>query len=268
MRHTDLARALADRLAADLAAATDGIALVGSVAHGTDHPHSDIDLILAAESPAGVEIRQVEGRMVTLTRKSPDQWRAALTRPQEAGAAVAAWRSARLLHDPHGTLTALQAEAHAWTWARIGVEADRWAAAELVGLAEEVHKIHGMIALGRPRAAAVWAEAVTTVWAHPPVWFHGDIAAGNLLHADGRLSALIDFGTCGVGDPACDLVIAWTYFDRDERRLFREAAGLDDGTWRRARGWALWKALVTIARTGTDDVQTRALAAVLADPLT
>lgn len=50
------------------------------------------------------------------------------------------------------------------------------------------------------------------------MWFHGDVAAGNLLiGGDGRLAAVIDFGLCGVGDPACDLTIAWTMFDRPTR---------------------------------------------------
>lgn len=97
------------------------------------------------------------------------------------------------------------------------------------------------------RAAQVWDAALAAEWSGPPVWFHGDVASGNLLVADGRLSAVIDFGTCGVGDPACDLVIAWTMFSGDSRRVFREAVGLDDGTWARARGWALWKALLVLA---------------------
>jgi aminoglycoside phosphotransferase (APT) family kinase protein len=112
---------------------------------------------------------------------------------------------------------------------------------------------------------AVWTNAITSVWSSPPTWFHGDVAVGNLLAIDGRLSAVIDFGTCGVGDPACDLVMAWTYFVADERKLFREAAGLDDDTWRRARGWAMWKALITLAdHPDTEGV----LAQILADPVT
>ncbi|WP_030156011.1 nucleotidyltransferase domain-containing protein [Glycomyces sp. NRRL B-16210] len=154
MHHSDQARAIADRLAADLAAGTEGIALVGSVANGTDHPHSDIDLILATDRDPGVETRQVDGRLVTLTRAGLHQLRSAFTSPREAGAAVPAWRAARLLHDPHGTLAALQAEARAWRWASLAAAADRWAASELVGLAEEAHKISGMLALDRPRAAA------------------------------------------------------------------------------------------------------------------
>ena len=90
----------------------------------------------------------------------------------------------------------------------------------------------------------VWAQALTSAWPSAPVWFHGDIAVGNLLMRDGRLAAVIDFGTCGVGDPACDLVIAWNTLTRAEHRIFRDAAGLDPRTWRRARGWALWKALI------------------------
>ena len=76
---------------------------------------------------------------------------------------------------------------------------------------------------------------------------HGDVAAGNLLVRDGRLVAVIDLGTCGTGDPACDLVLAWTFLRGEERTVLAQAADLDDGTWARARGWALWKALVTLA---------------------
>jgi aminoglycoside phosphotransferase (APT) family kinase protein len=97
------------------------------------------------------------------------------------------------------------------------------------------------------RAAAVWDAALTARWRAAPVWFHGDIAAGNLLVADGKLTAVIDFGTSGVGDPACDLVIAWTMFAGESREAFRHAVGQDDGTWARARGWALWKSLLVLA---------------------
>ncbi|MFJ9796957.1 aminoglycoside phosphotransferase family protein [Streptomyces sp. NPDC101145] len=118
---------------------------------------------------------------------------------------------------------------------------------------------------------AVWREALVSAWPRDPVWFHGDVAAGNLLTTEGRLSAVIDFGTCGTGDPACDLVMAWTYFTGDERRIFRDAVGLPDDAWRRARGWALWKALATMAGLSSPDpegLQERVLREVLADPLT
>ncbi|MFI5713333.1 aminoglycoside phosphotransferase family protein [Kribbella sp. NPDC051620] len=91
----------------------------------------------------------------------------------------------------------------------------------------------------------VWEAAISSTFAGPPVWFHGDIAQGNLLVVDGKLSAVIDFGTSGVGDPACDLVIAWTLFSGESREAFRRTVSQDEGTWARARGWALWKALIT-----------------------
>jgi aminoglycoside phosphotransferase (APT) family kinase protein len=94
-----------------------------------------------------------------------------------------------------------------------------------------------------------WREAMSNPYLGEPCWFHGDMAPSNLLVRDGRLSAVIDFGTCGTGDPSCDLVLAWTYFDDTARRTFRQHLGLDGGTWRRGGAWALWKALATL----TDD---------------
>ncbi len=97
------------------------------------------------------------------------------------------------------------------------------------------------------------------------MWFHGDVAENNLLIRDGVLGAVIDFGTCGVGDPACDLVIAWTFMDRNERNAFAAAVALDSDTWARARGWALWKALITLAdpKSKDDETQQRTLVNLL-----
>jgi len=111
--------------------------------------------------------------------------------------------------------------------------------------------------ISRRDALAVWEAARESSWDGDPVWFHGDVAVGNLLVEDGHLSAVIDFGTCGVGDPACDLVIMWTLFDGVAGEAFRAAVGAADGTWARARGWALWKALIT-AVDGSDDGETTA----------
>ena len=106
-------------------------------------------------------------------------------------------------------------------------------------------------ALGEGIAGAavteVWEAALAAPWRGPPVWAHGDIAPGNLLVEDGRLSAVIDFGCSAVGDPACDLAIAWTFFDGESRAAFRAALPLDKGTWARGRGWTLWKALIVLA---------------------
>lgn len=113
------------------------------------------------------------------------------------------------------------------------------------------------------QARALWKEATVSRWEADPVWFHGDVAPGNLLlDASGALSAVIDFGTCGVGDPACDLVPAWTLFEGDARDAFVAAVGLDDATWSRARGWALWKAAITL-RDRPADAEARATLARL-----
>ena len=119
-------------------------------------------------------------------------------------------------------------------------------------------------------AEAVWEAALAATWRGEPVWVHGDVSAGNLLVQGGRLSAVIDFGSSGVGDPACDLAIAWTLFDATSRAAYRAALPLDDATWARGRGWTLWKALITLADiSGTNPRAAgearRALDEVLAD---
>ena len=119
-------------------------------------------------------------------------------------------------------------------------------------------------------ARAVWETALAATWHGAPVWVHGDVAAGNLLVKDGQLSAVIDFGTSGVGDPACDLAIAWTLFTGESREAFRNALPVDNATWARGRGWTLWKALITLAALpGTNaravSESQRVLAEVLAD---
>jgi aminoglycoside phosphotransferase (APT) family kinase protein len=97
-------------------------------------------------------------------------------------------------------------------------------------------------------ATEVWEAALAATWDGRPVWVHGDVAASNLLVVDGRLSAVVDFGCSAVGDPACDTVIAWTFLFGESRKLFRDRLPVDEGTWARGRGWALWKALITLVR--------------------
>jgi aminoglycoside phosphotransferase (APT) family kinase protein len=115
------------------------------------------------------------------------------------------------------------------------------------------------------RARAVWDDALAATWTGDPVWLHGDIAVGNLLVRDGRLAAVIDFGTAGVGDPACDVVIAWTRFTGTSRSAFRTTLGVDDAMWARGRGWALWKALITLNDPATAAESRHTLGEVLAD---
>jgi aminoglycoside phosphotransferase (APT) family kinase protein len=94
----------------------------------------------------------------------------------------------------------------------------------------------------------VWDTALETSWQEPPVWVHGDVAATNLLVKGGLLNAVIDFGCAGIGDPSCDLVIAWTFLDQAAREIFRSVVKLDAATWKRARGWAIWKAMITLVQ--------------------
>ncbi|MFF0477108.1 aminoglycoside phosphotransferase family protein [Streptomyces sp. NPDC004284] len=82
-------------------------------------------------------------------------------------------------------------------------------------------------------------------WQGEPVWIHGDLLPGNLLTRDGRLHAVIDFGGLGTGDPACDMMAAWSLLTPATRPAFREAARVDDAAWARGRGWALCWGVVT-----------------------
>ena len=98
------------------------------------------------------------------------------------------------------------------------------------------------------KARSLWQRAINSKWDREPVWVHGDVASGNLLVKDNRLVAVIDFGCMGIGDPACDLTIAWTFFRGESRRIFKAHLHLDEETWARARGWAMWKALFEISQ--------------------
>lgn len=109
---------------------------------------------------------------------------------------------------------------------------------------------------------AEWAAACATTWERAPRWFHGDVANTNLLVRDGRLSAVLDFGCAGAGDPACDLVIAWSDFDEEQRGVFRDAIRADDALWSRGRGWALWRGLIGVDDGRWDAPARRILAAL------
>ncbi|HEV8172140.1 MAG TPA: aminoglycoside phosphotransferase family protein, partial [Actinoplanes sp.] len=108
-----------------------------------------------------------------------------------------------------------------------------------------IDALQGTIDTGGVTAA--WEKALRApVWPGPPVWVHADLSPGNLLIEDGRLSAVIDFGCLGLGDPACDLIVAWNLLGADVRSAFRAALDVDDATWERGRGWALSIALIQL----------------------
>ncbi len=91
---------------------------------------------------------------------------------------------------------------------------------------------------------AVWEEALAApAWPHPPVWFHGDFHTGNLLTGNGKVTAVIDFGGLGQGDPARDMMMPFTLMTPTTRAVFRKALAVDDATWSRGRGWALTSGL-------------------------
>jgi aminoglycoside phosphotransferase (APT) family kinase protein len=102
-------------------------------------------------------------------------------------------------------------------------------------------------AIDADAVTAAWDAALQApVWRGRAVWIHGDLQFGNLLAVEGRLSAIIDFGCLGVGDPACDLLVAWDLLAAESRTLFRAALAIDDATWARGRGWALSTALIAL----------------------
>jgi aminoglycoside phosphotransferase (APT) family kinase protein len=105
--------------------------------------------------------------------------------------------------------------------------------------------LQGLIDAGA--AIAAWESALQApAWPGPPVWIHGDLQSGNLLAVQGRLTAVIDFGCLGVGDPACDLIVAWNLLSAGTRESFRAALSVDEATWARGRGWALSVGLIAL----------------------
>jgi aminoglycoside phosphotransferase (APT) family kinase protein len=126
-------------------------------------------------------------------------------------------------------------------------------------------------AVDAERLLAEWQVlSATPPWHRAPVWLHGDLHPVNILVADGRVSAIIDFGDITGGDPATDLAFAWSMLPAHARLTFRRAAGdIDDDTWQRARAWALAFGVAYVARSADDPRMTRVghatLAAVLSD---
>jgi len=96
-------------------------------------------------------------------------------------------------------------------------------------------------------AIAVWEQALhAPAWQGSPMWIHTDLLRPNLLVRGGRLRAVIDFGGVGVGDPAADVIAAWSVFSHTGRGSSRGALDVDDTTWNRARGFALHQAAMII----------------------
>jgi aminoglycoside phosphotransferase (APT) family kinase protein len=120
-----------------------------------------------------------------------------------------------------------------------------------IPLAERADQITGWFDRfdGDPGAREQWERIVATVppWDGPPVWHHGDLDCRNWLVRDRRISGVIDWEAMGVGDPACDVMVAWKLHSAAARDAFREALPTDDATWGRARGWAVSQAVAALA---------------------
>ena len=132
-----------------------------------------------------------------------------------------------------------------------------------------IASLHGV--LDTEAATAAWEAALQVpVWQKPPVWIHGDLQSGNLLAVEGQLSAVIDFGGLAVGDPACDLIVAWNLLSAESRTVFRTTLAVDDATWARGRGWALSVGLIALPYYQSTNpvlaaISRRAIDEVLAD---
>jgi aminoglycoside phosphotransferase (APT) family kinase protein len=143
------------------------------------------------------------------------------------------------------------AAGYPWHWAVLrwidgdlpvaGALADAQALATDLG--SFVAALRGVDLPGGPVAYRGVPLAAVDAGTRPARWLHSDLMPMNLLVRGGRLAAVLDFGTLGTGDPACDLIPAWNLLPAGARSLFRDASGADDADWARGRGWALSMAL-------------------------
>jgi aminoglycoside phosphotransferase (APT) family kinase protein len=119
-----------------------------------------------------------------------------------------------------------------------------------IPLGERDHEFRYWLARfdGDPAVAEEWERALAAPpWNGPPVWHHGDLDVRNWLVRNGRICGVIDWGSMGVGDPACDVMVAWKLHSAAARDAFRNALHVDKATWQRARGWAVSQAVAALA---------------------
>jgi len=113
------------------------------------------------------------------------------------------------------------------------------------GTREAIAQLRGQV--DTDAVTMVWEDGLGVApWAGSPVWIHGDLKPDNLLLRDGHLRAVIDFGGLGAGDPAADMLIAWTLLSPMARARYRAVLDVDRDTWRRGRAWALSIALIQL----------------------
>ncbi len=96
-------------------------------------------------------------------------------------------------------------------------------------------------------AHALWQAACAEVFDGSPVWLHGDLKADNMIARDGALHGIIDWGLSAVGDPAADYAAAWSWINPSARQDFRECLSVSEHDWLRAKGWALYGAVIALS---------------------
>jgi aminoglycoside phosphotransferase (APT) family kinase protein len=154
------------------------------------------------------------------------------------------------LADPAGLATDLAAFLHALHGIDTAGAPGSGRGVPLATRDSAVRRAIGLLAgiIDTAAATAAWEAALDAPeWTGHPCWVHADLSPGNLLMVDDRLAAVIDFGVMGIGEPAVDLITAWSLFDPPTREIFRTATKADDATWERGRGWALSIALLELS---------------------
>jgi aminoglycoside phosphotransferase (APT) family kinase protein len=93
-----------------------------------------------------------------------------------------------------------------------------------------------------------WEEALAApVWDKEPVWVHGDIHAANIIVSNAQVVGIVDFGLAALGDPACDLALAWSFLPATHRDIFFKAAEADEAMVQRGKGWALYVGAIALS---------------------
>lgn len=97
------------------------------------------------------------------------------------------------------------------------------------------------------KAIKIWDSLLNTpVWDNKSVWIHADLLKSNVLIKDNHISGIIDFGSAGIGDPAFDIIPAWSLFSFENRTIFRDKLKVNDIIWNRACAYALHQAAIGI----------------------
>lgn len=85
----------------------------------------------------------------------------------------------------------------------------------------------------------IWDSVINTPeWKGLSYWIHGDLHEGNILSKKGKIIAVVDFGLCGVGEPSCDYMCAWTLLGKESREKFKSLLNPDPSCWKRGLGWS------------------------------